>query len=126
MTACIVCGGASGKPGPGPDQLCQPCGWLLDWFRGYYSGVDWVDLETFTCQTTFLELSIDSLDYVEWLFEVEKRFGVAVDLEAAERMREVGDLLRYIRTKTEKTINLRPPQPSQALHPLWDVEIDGS
>lgn len=42
------------------------------------------------------DLGIDSLDFCEILMEVEKRFGVHIPDEEAEKMRTVGSLISFV------------------------------
>ena len=49
-----------------------------------------------TIDTTFHELSMESLDYIEWISEAEDKFGVVIGDVDAEKLRTVGDYLRYM------------------------------
>mgnify|MGYP002390370699 CR=1 FL=1 len=52
--------------------------------------------EIVTIDTTFHELSMESLDYIEWISEAEDKFGVVIGDVDAEKLRTVGDYLRYM------------------------------
>jgi acyl carrier protein len=75
---------------PTADSCCPSCGQLLSWFR------DRVGRPTVALDLRFDELGADSLDVVELVMELEEHFSVAIPDEIAERIRTVGDLLRYI------------------------------
>jgi acyl carrier protein len=85
-----------------------------------------LDLEKMTAETTFHDLSVDSLDYVEWLVEAEERFGVVIPDGTAERMRTVGDYLEYIRISIggAKPPEGWSPRSSGRTHPMWDRQVD--
>ena len=46
--------------------------------------------------TTFEDLGVDSLDAVEIMMELEDEFGVEVPDEAADELKTVGDVVRFI------------------------------
>jgi acyl carrier protein len=96
---------------------------LFQWFLDHYADVEFQQEEGWiTPGTTFHELSIESLDYVQWLLEAEERFGVMIPERDADRMSSVGDYLRYIR-RHGRVKGHKPTPGSQA--PLWDRELDG-
>ena len=47
------------------------------------------------------ELSIDSLDIVEVVLELEKKFNIKVEDEDAERISSVGDLINMVLSKLD-------------------------
>ena len=55
-----------------------------------------------TPQTTFKDLSADSLDVVELLMEFEKEFDMKIPDEDAEKIVTVGDAITYIETHIKK------------------------
>lgn len=121
----LICGEKPGGIGLTPDALCPMCGRLLDWFRGHYAD-EGLDLTKLTAETTFRDISTDSLDDVEWLIEAEERFGVVIPDADAARMKTVGDYLRYIRL----CIGGDTPsagwsaRPSERSDPMWDRQVD--
>lgn len=58
-----------------------------------------IDNQEITMDTTFESLGIDSLDTVEMLMELEEELGVELELE--EKVATVGELVRFIESKTE-------------------------
>lgn len=76
------------------DPLCRRCGNLLRWFRDY---LDVKDPATITPDTTFVELGVDSLDYMDWRLEAEQHFGIEIPDRDGEQMRTVRDYLVYLR-----------------------------
>ncbi|MBI3343478.1 MAG: acyl carrier protein [Gammaproteobacteria bacterium] len=46
--------------------------------------------------TTFKDLSLDSLDVVQLLFEAEDAFGISFDMEKATDITCIGDIAAYI------------------------------
>ncbi|WP_276147724.1 acyl carrier protein [Helicobacter pylori] len=42
------------------------------------------------------DLGVDSLDIVELIMALEKRFGIEIPDEQAEKIVNVGDVMRYI------------------------------
>lgn len=59
-----------------------------------------VDREKLTNEASFMEdLGADSLDTVELVMAFEKEFEIDIPDEDAEKMRTVGDALKYLREK---------------------------
>jgi acyl carrier protein len=121
---CRVCGNAEVvKRVEGSIGLCHVCAKLLHWFRSHFfdsSGAkeaSWISPET-----TFRELSIESLDYVEWIIEAEKQFAIKIPDNDATRLKSVGDYLGYIKLRCDGKSDRRDPLGSNT---LWDREIDG-
>ncbi len=83
---------------PTGDAPCPRCGHLLWQFRRYYSNVLNVAPERITADTQLLadDLGADSLDAVELVMEFEEQFDVPIPDAAAEKIRTVGDAIRYI------------------------------
>jgi acyl carrier protein len=102
--------------------VCLTCGMLFRWFLDHYADVEFREEGWITPETTFQELSIESLDYVQWLLEAEEQFGVTIPARDAERMSSVGDYLRYIRLHG-KGKGDKPTPGGQG--PLWDRGLDG-
>jgi acyl carrier protein len=99
---------------------------MLDWFRDHYADVEGLDLGKITTDTTFIDLSTDSLDYVEWVIEAEEQFGVVIPDTAVERIRTVGDFLRFIQANTggKKSLKGRSLRSSGGSDPMWDRQMD--
>lgn len=56
-----------------------------------------VDKEEITLDKSFTaDLGADSLDTVELMMEFEKKFGIAIPDEDAEKIQTVGDAVEYI------------------------------
>jgi acyl carrier protein len=62
-----------------------------------------VNPEQVTTEAKFIEdLGADSLDTVELVMAFEEEFSVEVPDEDAEKLQSVGDVVTYIKEKTEK------------------------
>jgi acyl carrier protein len=62
-----------------------------------------VNAEQVTPTASFIEdLGADSLDTVELVMAFEEEFGVEVPDEDAEKLQNVGDVIKYIEEKTGK------------------------
>ena len=57
---------------------------------------------------TFQENGFDSLDAIEFLLEVETKFGVSFDDEVAFKIRTPNDLVELIGLAYQPKINLQP------------------
>ena len=102
---CVLCGAAANLEysDPAGDAPCPNCGhllWLsaqiLDEIRLRFAtmiGVspDDVDLDSFIA-----DLAADSLEVVELMMEFEDEFGVTVPDDDYEKIRTIGDVVRYI------------------------------
>jgi acyl carrier protein len=61
-----------------------------------------VDAEKVTPEASFVEdLGADSLDTVELVMAFEEEFGMEIPDEEAEKLRTVGDAIRYIETNAK-------------------------
>ena len=60
-----------------------------------------IDVSTITPETRFKDLSIDSLDTVELLMNLEDKIGAEVELD--EKVETVGELVAYIEKKLGKS-----------------------
>ena len=61
-----------------------------------------VELEKVTDDASFVEdLGADSLDTVELVMAFEEEFGLDIPDEEAEKMRTVGDAVRYLNKQSE-------------------------
>ncbi len=62
-----------------------------------------VEREKLTDDASFMEdLGADSLDTVELVMAFEKEFDIDIPDEEAEKLRTVGDALKYLNEKIEK------------------------
>ena len=62
-----------------------------------------VEREKLTSEASFIEdLGADSLDIVELVMEFEKEFNIDIPDEDAEKLRTVGDALKYLHEKMGK------------------------
>ena len=59
-----------------------------------YNGAD---ASTIKLETTFAELSLDSLDVAELVMSLEDEFGVTIEMN--ENLKTVGDITKYIEEK---------------------------
>lgn len=60
-----------------------------------------VDLDSVTDKAGFVEdLGADSLDLVELIMAFEEEFGLEIPDQDAEKMKNVGDAIAYLRDKT--------------------------
>lgn len=59
-----------------------------------YSDTEGVNI---TKETTFKDLGVDSLDFVEILMELEEKLGVELEIE--ENFATIGELVNYIEQK---------------------------
>ena len=59
-----------------------------------------VEREKLTLEASFIEdLGADSLDIVELVMEFEKEFNIDIPDEDAEKLRTVGDAIKYLDSK---------------------------
>ncbi|CAA7602726.1 carrier acyl phosphopantetheine acp acid fatty biosynthesis lipid synthesis chloroplast [Acididesulfobacillus acetoxydans] len=56
-----------------------------------------VDEDDVTLETSFEELNADSLDIVELIMALEEEFDLDIPDEEAEKIRTVGDAVKYIK-----------------------------
>ena len=62
-----------------------------------------VEREKLTGEASFMEdLGVDSLDTVELVMAFEKEFDIDIPDEDAEKMRTVGDAMKYLHEKLGK------------------------
>lgn len=55
-----------------------------------------VDGEKVTMTTTFEDIDADSLDVVELVMALEEEFGIEIADEEVEKIKTVGDIVKYI------------------------------
>ncbi|WRA41468.1 acyl carrier protein [Helicobacter pylori] len=56
-----------------------------------------IDVSQVTPEAKFVkDLDVDSLDIVELIMALEERFGIEIPDEQAEKIVNVGDVMRYI------------------------------
>ncbi len=59
-----------------------------------------IEEKNVTAASRFQEdLGADSLDIVELLMDIEEEFGVNISDEESERLKTIGDVVKYITTK---------------------------
>lgn len=59
-----------------------------------------VQKSDFTSATTFEELTISSLEIINIVFELEESFSIDIETEAMFALHTLGDVARFIETKT--------------------------
>ena len=63
-----------------------------------------VKIEEVTESASFVDdLGADSLDTVELVMALEEEFGIEIPDEDAEKMKSVGEAVRYLEEKTSKS-----------------------
>ena len=63
-----------------------------------------VKIEEVTDSASFVDdLGADSLDTVELVMALEEEFGIEIPGEDAEKMKSVGEAIRYLEEKTSKS-----------------------
>jgi len=59
-----------------------------------------VEKEKIIPEASFIDdLGADSLDTVELIMKMEEEFGIEIPDEEAEKLRTVGDVIEYLKTK---------------------------
>jgi acyl carrier protein len=107
---CPLCGVATNIEfsDPGRDAPCPGCGcllWrssqLLEWFRSTLAEQLGVAPQLIDADSSLFvdDLGSDSLDAVELVMEWEEGFDLAIPDADAERIRTVGDLIRYLQKR---------------------------
>ncbi|NGX43907.1 MAG: Acyl carrier protein [Candidatus Anoxychlamydiales bacterium] len=62
-----------------------------------------VDVADVTSEKSFVEdLNADSLDLTELIMTFEERFGFEISEEDAEKLKSVGDAIKYIESKQKE------------------------
>ncbi len=61
-----------------------------------------VDADSITVDQTFEELSVDSLDAVEIMFEIEEEFDIEISDEIAREVRSVGEVVQMLEARLEE------------------------
>jgi len=84
---------------PGGDACCPTCGSLMLLVRDRVSDALGMLVEKFSLSTSLDETTLVSLDVVELVMELEEEFEIEISEAAAEEIKTVGDLLRYLRRK---------------------------
>jgi acyl carrier protein len=63
-----------------------------------------VDAESVTPDASFVDdLGADSLDIVELVMQMEDEFGFEIPDEDAEKIKSVGDVIKYVNAKSKAT-----------------------
>ncbi|MCQ2677202.1 acyl carrier protein [Helicobacter pylori] len=69
----------------------------LKLFGSYFAEQLEIDVSQVTPEAKFVkDLGVDSLDIVELIMALEERFGIEIYDEQAEKIVNVGDVMRYI------------------------------
>jgi acyl carrier protein len=97
---CEICGVNTETLSSFSEECCVPCADLLQWFREYFRGD--ADLDKIQFATTFSDLGVESLDYIDWLHEAKINFDIEISDKGAERFKTVGQFLGYLRTQGAK------------------------
>jgi len=102
---CPICGADTDLEfsQPSGDAVCPNCGHLL-WIstkvvsrlRQFVTGELGVPVEEVSAKAILAELQADSLDVVELVMECEDEFNITIPDDDYERLRTVGDVIRYI------------------------------
>jgi acyl carrier protein len=108
---CPICGSATNLEfsDPAGDALCPNCGCLLwtstrvveslrERYESFLNG-------EITGETIFSDLGIDSLDTVELVMELEEEFDIDIPEADAAKIRNVEDVVRYIKGKRTKSMD---------------------
>ncbi len=63
-----------------------------------------VDAESVTPDASFVDdLGADSLDIVELVMQMEDEFGFEIPDEDAEKIKSVGDVIKYVQARSKAT-----------------------
>ncbi|GHM58104.1 MAG: acyl carrier protein [Candidatus Mesenet longicola] len=58
------------------------------------------DINQLSASSTFNDLGADSLDTVEVIMAVEDAFGISISDDDAQKMQNLGDIVKYIEHKS--------------------------
>lgn len=58
------------------------------------------DVDTITVDTRFDQIGFDSLSILDFMYDVEGRFGAFPEMEELVKMQKVGDLIAYLEVNT--------------------------
>ena len=61
-----------------------------------------IDASSVKPESTLKDLGADSLDLVEIIMKVEEQFGIEIDDEKAEHLKNVGEFVSYINSVRSK------------------------
>jgi len=61
-----------------------------------------IDPSTIKSDSTLQDLGADSLDLVEIIMKLEEQFGIEVDDEKAEKLKNVHDVVEYVHSMRTK------------------------
>lgn len=59
------------------------------------------DINQLSASSTFNDLGADSLDTVEVIMAVEDAFGISISDDDAQKMQNLGDIVKYIEDKSK-------------------------
>ncbi len=61
-----------------------------------------VDAGNISQTTNFIDdLNLDSLDMVELMMKMEDEFGIEIPEEETEKLKSIGDVISYLKTKNQ-------------------------
>lgn len=72
---------------------------IFDKVKGIVAEQLGVDANDVKMETTFDDLNADSLDVVELIMALEEEFDIEIPDEDAEKIKNVGDAVNYIKAK---------------------------
>ncbi|MCU0770281.1 MAG: acyl carrier protein [Verrucomicrobia bacterium] len=61
-----------------------------------------VDIDTIGLETRFDQIGFDSLSILDFMYEVENRFGAFPEMAELVKMQKVDDLVDYLRAHSRK------------------------
>ena len=109
---CPLCGASTNIEFSEPtgDAPCPKCGhlvWLsaelLATFQRLFADSLGINPDQITPDVAFTDLGADSLDTVELVMELEEEFDLSIPEDAAERIKTIGDAIRYIEQQRRRT-----------------------
>lgn len=100
---CTICGETSYlEPSfPGGDTVCPACGGLLKSCRDYVSRLFRVRIEEIKPDTPIRGgIVADSLEFIEFILDLEHVFGTDIPDDNYEDLRTIGDVIRWFRAQS--------------------------
>ncbi|WP_152101006.1 acyl carrier protein [Lacipirellula parvula] len=93
---CPVCGAAAATLTA--DQCCGACDAILEWFQTRLTLIGYQPLSRVSLASSFAgDLTVDSLDLVEIVCDLEQDFDVAISGNDALRITTIGDAIACVR-----------------------------
>ncbi|REJ90498.1 MAG: acyl carrier protein [Planctomycetota bacterium] len=115
---CVLCGAVTRLEfsGPAGDAPCPNCGclvWksaqLLDQFQTRFGDHLFLTRDEISPEMSLAAFDIDSMEVVELVMQFEDTFGVSIPDEDYDRLRTIGDVIRYIQQRQNDRGEDRPP-----------------